>query len=229
MKSDELVLEVTKTVDYVQANKEKVILWSVIAVLAIAIGGGGYWYYTHRVESANEALGLALHEFHAPIRPISLNEQSDELSFPTTKERDAVSLKDFQLVAANYSMLRPGKLAHYYLGVTLMSQGNLPEAEKELNTAISSGDSYVEALAKMALASVYSRENKPAEAERVYRELIDHPKEPISKEMAQLALATYLAPTKPAEAEKIYKDMESAKPPAEVLEQISKGRMEMAK
>ncbi len=226
LKTDELVVEVGKTVEYVQSHQDRLTLWGVVAVLVLAVGGGGYWYYTHRMDAANEALGLALHEFHAQIKPISLND-SEEPSYPTTKARDDAALKDFQAVADKYGMMRPGKLAHYYLGVTHLDQGQLAEAEKELNIAVNSGDSYVATLSRLAVGGVYARMNKAAEAEQSYRYLVDHPSDPVSKPMAQLALASFLGKTKPAEAEKIYKEMDGAKPPPELVELITRGRAEM--
>ena len=90
-----------------------------------------------------------------------------------------------------------------------MDLGNLPEAEKELNAATSSGNAYVQPLARLALAGVQARENKMSEAEQNYRYLVDHPSDAVPKATAQLALAGLLKPTKPAEAEKIYKELEA--------------------
>ena len=229
MKTDELALEVSKTVEFVQSHRQNLILWGIIAAVLLAAGGGGYLFYSKRIDTANEMLGNAIRTFHSPIRPISLNDQGDEPTFPTIQARDEQALRDFQTVAADYSMLRPGKVARYYVGLTQLDQSHLAEADKELTAAMSSGDPYVGSLARLALASVYVREKKTAEAEQAYRYLVDHPSDSVPKVTAQLALAAFLGPDKPAEAEKIYKDIESSKPAPEIAELVSKARQDAAK
>ena len=229
MKTDELVLEVSKTVEFVQSHKQNLLLWTIIVALLLVTGGGGYLFYSKRVDTASEMLGNAMRIYHAPIRPISLNDQGDELTFPTIQARDEQALRGFQTVASGYSMLRAGRVARYYIGLTQLDQGHLAEADKELNAAMSSGDSYIAPLARLALASVYEREKKLAEAEQAYRYLVDHPSDSVPKVTAQLALAAFLGPTKPAEAEKVFKELENSKPDPEVASLISKTRQETTK
>ena len=68
-------------------------------------------------------------------------------------------------------MLRPGKLARYYAGLCEVDLGNLPEADQQLTAAVAGGDSYVQPLARLALAGVQARENKAADAEQTFRYL----------------------------------------------------------
>ena len=58
-------------------------------------------------------------------------------------------------------------------------------------------------MAKMALAQVYASENKPADAEKVLRELIGNPTTTVSREQATIVLAQLLAGSKPDEARKL--------------------------
>jgi len=224
MKKDELVSEVSKAVELVQSNKQNLLLWGIIAAVLLVTVGGGYLFYSKRIDTASEELGNALRTYHAPIRPISLNDQGDEPSFPTVQTRDEQALKEFQTVADTYTMLRAGKVARYYVGLTQLDQGHLPAAEKELTAAVSSGDSVVSPLARLALGSVYEREKKLAEAEQAYRYLVDHPTDSVPKFTAQLALATMIAPTKPAEADKIFKEIENSKPDPDVANLVAKAR-----
>ena len=229
MKKDELVLEVSKAVELVQSNKRDLILWGSIAVVLVVAVVGGYFFYTNRVDTASEELGNAMRLYHAPIRPISLNDAGDEPTFPTVQGRDEEALKGFETVANKYSMMRAGKIARYYVGIVQLDQGNVPEAEKQLTAAVSGGDSYVEPLARLALGSVYMREKKLDQAEQAYRYLVDHPTDSVPKITAQLALASLIAPTKPAEADKIFKEIQASKPDPEVANLVSKAQQESGK
>jgi len=229
MKKDELVLEVSKAVELVQSNKRDLILWGSIAVVVVVVVVGGYFFYTNRVDTASEELGNAMRLYHAPIRPISLNDAGDEPTFPTVQGRDEEALKGFETVANKYSMMRAGKIARYYVGIVQLDQGNVPEAEKQLTAAVSGGDSYVEPLARLALGSVYMREKKLDQAEQAYRYLVDHPTDSVPKITAQLALASLIAPTKPAEADKIFKEIQASKPDPEVANLVSKAQQESGK
>ena len=229
LKQDEVVLEVGKTVEFFQAHRDRLIVGGIVTAV-LAIGGyGGYTFYSTRMESANQALGKAIETFHAPVRPVSLSDAPNEVTFTTDKQRGEAALREFQQVADKYSILRGGKLARYYIGLCQEDLGNLPEADKALTAAVESGDSYVGPLARLALASVQARQNKAADAEQTFRYLVDHPSDAVPKVTAQLALADFLGATKPAEAEKIYKELEAGKPDMQVSELINKQRSELAK
>ncbi len=229
LKQDEVVLEVGKTVEFFQAHRDRLIVGGIAAAVLLIGGYGGYALYSNRTESANEGLGKALQTYHAPVRPVSLSDAPTEITFTTDKQRAEAALREFQQVADKYSMLRPAKLARYYIGLCQEDLGNLPEADRQLSAAVSSSDSYVQPLARLALASVQARENKAADAEQSYRYLVDHPSDVVPKITAQLALADFLGATKPAEAEKIYKELEAGKPDVQITELIRKQRSEIAK
>jgi predicted negative regulator of RcsB-dependent stress response len=229
LKQDEVVLEMSKTVEFVQVHRDRLILGGIVAAVLIIGGWGGYLLYSNRSESASEGLGKALETYHAPVRPVSLADSPNEVTFTTEQLRADASLRQFQQVADKYSMMRTGKLARYYVGLCQLDMGHLADADKDLNAAVSTGDSYVQPLARLALAGVQARENKAADAEQNFRYLVDHPSDTVPKITAQLALADYLGATKPAEAEKIYKELEAGKPDVQITELIQKQRAEIAK
>jgi predicted negative regulator of RcsB-dependent stress response len=229
LKQDEVVLEVGKTVEFVQANRDRLIVGGIVAVVLVIGGWGGYTLYSNRQESSSEALGKALETYHAPVRPVSLSDSPNEITFTTEQQRADAALRQFEPVADKYSMMRAGKLARYYVGLCDVDLGNLPEADKQLSAVVSSGDSYVQPLARLALAGVQTRENKAADAEQSYRYLVDHPGDSVPKITAQLALADFLGASKPAEAEKIYKELEAGKPDIQITDLIQKQRSEIAK
>jgi predicted negative regulator of RcsB-dependent stress response len=228
LKQDEVVLEVGKSVEFFQAHRQNLIVGAIVTAVIVLGGYGAYVLYNNRSDKAAEALGKAMQTYHAPVRPASLSDSPNEITFTTDKLRAEASLKLFQQVADQHSMMRAGKLAHYYAGLCQADLGNLPEADKELTAAVNSGDSYVESVARLALGGVQAREKK-ADAEQTFRYLVDHPTDVVPKVMAQLALADYLGASKPADAEKIYKEIEAGKPDPEISQLITKQRSELAK
>jgi len=63
-----------------------------------------------------------------------------------------------------------------------------------------SGSKEYASLAKLALAQLDYAENKPADSEKILRDLMDHPTAVVSKEQATLTLVHQIAKTRPAEA-----------------------------
>src|SRR5258708_18684758 len=96
LKTDGLVAEVTKTVDFVQTHRQNLIVGGIVAALVIVVVGGGYLFYTKRTDAANLALGNALRTFHAPVRAASLSDTPEDLIFATDKERQERAIKEFQ-------------------------------------------------------------------------------------------------------------------------------------
>jgi predicted negative regulator of RcsB-dependent stress response len=229
LKQDEVVLEVGNVVEFVQEHRDRLIIGGIVLVVLVAVGWGGYAFYSNRVTGANEGLGKALETYHAPVRPVSLSDSPNQVTFTTEQLRADAALRQFEPVADKYSMMRAGKLARYYVGLCDVDLGNLPEADKNLNAAVSASDSYVQPLARLALAGVQARENKAADAEQSFRYLVDHPSDSVPKVTAQLALADFLGGSKPAEAEKIYKELEAGKPDVQVSDLIQKQRSGIAK
>ncbi len=229
LKQNDFVAELSSSFDFVQQNKTALIIGALLVLVLAGGGWGGYTWYNNRADGAAEALGKALQTYHAPVRPVSLADAPNEITFTTDKLRADASLKLFQEVADKYGMMRSGKLAHYYMGLCQVDLGNLPAAEKELTDVMNGGDTFAAPLARLALAGVDIRATKPADAEQNLRYLVDHPSEAVPKLTAQLALAAYLGPRKPAEAEQIYKDIEASKPGMEIMQLIQKQRAEIAK
>jgi predicted negative regulator of RcsB-dependent stress response len=222
LKHDELAQEVSRTYDFLQTNRDRLILWIAVAGIVLLGAGGGYLLWEKRTAGANEALARAQRTYHAPVEPPSISSSpsgaktitldfSKPASFPTEKEKSTAALKEFLAVAQKYSWLKLGKIARYYAGLCQADLGNFGEAEKELNAAIQSEDSDVSPLARLALANTLTREGKKSEAEKLYRYLVEHPSPGVPVMTAQLALADYLRASKPAEAEKIYRQLDSQK------------------
>ena len=83
------------------------------------------------------------------------------------------------------------------------SAGRNDEARKRLSQVIDSGSKEYASLAKLALAELDYAESKPADGEKLLRDLIAHPTAVVSKDQATLSLVHHLAKTSPAEAQQL--------------------------
>ncbi|MCX7900644.1 MAG: tetratricopeptide repeat protein, partial [Methylocystis sp.] len=82
-------------------------------------------------------------------------------------------------------------------------QGDLAAAERYLKDASEKADREYASLAMLALAQLYERNGRPAEAEKLLRGLVAKPTVLVTKEQAELELARVLMKSKPEEARRI--------------------------
>jgi TolA-binding protein len=81
---------------------------------------------------------------------------------------------------------------------------------------ISSASRDLSAIAKVALASLYSNTNRTKDAIAIYQELINKPTQSVSKVTAQLQLAElYKANNQPLDAKRIFEQVKKNNPTGE--------------
>ena len=85
---------------------------------------------------------------------------------------------------------------------------------RTLKNAIQHGNPDTASQAKYTLAQVYAAQGKEADAQKIYRELMNSPSLYVSKEQATIALAQSLVRTNPEEARKVIEPLKSMKSPA---------------
>jgi len=226
LRKDQFAEEISKTYEFVQAQRQRLMLGSLIAGVVLLVGVGGYLLWQKREALANDDLSRALRTYHAPVHSETTAE--GEQTFATEKDRSAESLKQFQAVAKKYSWLKIGRIAHYFAGLCQAQLGNSPEAEKEWEIAARRGDPDLASLSRLAQANLQARTGKGSEAEKNYRYLVAHPSTIVPKATAELALADYLSSTKPSEAEKLYEDIKNTYPNSPASE-LAQGGLEQLK
>jgi predicted negative regulator of RcsB-dependent stress response len=210
LKSDHFALEVQHGVEFVSGHRKQMGLYAVIAAVIVAIGLGVYFYRQHARAERQEALSAALQIVNAQVGP-QQNEYT--LAYPTEAARKEASSKALTDVASKFSGSEEGDLADYMLGTMAANDGNLADADKRLKRVADSGSSGPASLAKLALAQVYAAEGKTADAEKLARDLMEHPTTVVSKEQATFTLAHILEPTKPGEARKLLEPFRSSDRP----------------
>lgn len=205
LKKDEFATEVSKTYEFLQQQREKLIRVGVIAAVVALVVVAGYFIVVKRRASANDRLGDAMQLYYPAPGVIDVN-------YPDDKSRYGEAERRFAAVAAKYSWLKQGMIARYFEGLSAQKIGKTDEAIRQLDIVARKGDEHYSGLAKFALAGVYAQTGKPAEAEKLYRELAQHPTDTVPKETALLALADELSASKPAEAQKIYQELKKEAP-----------------
>jgi len=63
-------------------------------------------------------------------------------------------------------------------------------------------------LSKMALAQLYRNTGRQSDAARIYKDLVDHPADTVSKVQAQLAMAEMYEVSDPQQAALIYQQIQ---------------------
>ena len=200
LKTDKFALEVEQTVDFVTGHRRQLALYASIAAVVIAIAAGAYYYLRHQQTARAQLLTQAITIQEAPV---GASNAGALFVFPTEDARRAAAAKAFSEIAVKYSGTSDAAIAQYYLGASAADQGKLADAEKLFKQAAEQGDKNYASLARFSLAQVYFAEGRPADGEKILRDLMAHPTVFVSKDQAIIALARGIAPTRPDEARKM--------------------------
>jgi predicted negative regulator of RcsB-dependent stress response len=210
-----------KTAHWSVEHKNKLIVAAVI-VLVVAVAAAGSWYYLNQQDQkASLEMSQAVRTLSTPVRPPNMPAQPDQPSFASSTERATAAHKQFQTIVDNYPHTHSADFARYFLGVTAADLGDKPAAERELQKVISSADSDLSGLARMALASLYRNTGRNKQAIDFYKQLGAKPTT-VGKVAVQMELAaTYQADNQPLEAKRIYEIIQKENPATEAAQMAS--------
>ena len=209
LKQDQFAAATRDTVSWAVEHRNKLIYGGIVLTVVLAIGLGS-WFYTRRQnEVAGKALAQALQTYQAPLNATA---QAGQTSFANAAERAKAARAQFAKIADAHPRTRSGQMARYFEGLSDEVLGNTAAAEKELKQAAASGPQDVTSLAKLALANLYRGTGRDGQAERLYKELMDHPTNTVATSAAQLALADLYESKKPQEARRIYEELRKQDP-----------------
>ena len=207
MKQDELSARIASGRNFFQAHKKNLSLAVAVSAGALALGLGLFVYIRSQQTRAAAAFAEALNTYHAPVLtnpPAVPNLES----YKTNDDKNQKALEKFNAVARSYSFYTAGRLARYYAAICLRELGKYPEAEKEFLALAEFRDTRLASLAKVGLASVYELTNRSSEAEKVYKDLEEHPTEAVPKAVALMSRADLAKKSNPAEASTIYQQIQ---------------------
>ena len=200
LKSDRFALEVEHTVTFFEEHRQDLIRYGGIAVAAIVLLVGFFFYRNHQRVIRQEALTQAIQVQEAQVAPPS---PSGGLTFPTQQAKDAEAIRVFTDLKTKYSGSAEAQIAEYYLGAIAADEGKLAEAEKSFLQVLQHADEPYVSLARLSLSQIYFSDGRNNQAEATLRDLIAHPTAFVSADQATLMLARYLVTKNPAEARKL--------------------------
>jgi predicted negative regulator of RcsB-dependent stress response len=205
LQHDQFTDAVSRSLDYISSNREKVTRWAIAAAVILAIGGGAFWYSSHRKSVRQQDLQAAFEVLEAQVGP-----QTNQFgkSFPTQEAKTQASIKALSQVVAKNRGTREGFIAQYYLGTLKAAQNDNKGAESDLR-AVAASDNDSAVLAKIALAQLYAGENRPKEAQELLRSVVNKPADLVSKAQAQILLAQLDEHTNPQDAKNILKSLQT--------------------
>jgi TolA-binding protein len=211
-----------RTAHWSVEHKNKLMV-AVVIVLAVAAAAAGSWYYLNQQDQkASLDMSVAVRTLNTPVRPPNMPSQPEAPSFASVAERATAARKQFQTIVDKYPHTHSAEFARYFLGVAAADLGDNASAEREFQKVISSGNSDVAALARMALASVYRNTGRNKQAIELYKQLAAKPTSTVGKVMAQMELAeTYQADNQPAEAKRVYETIQKENPASEAAQLAS--------
>jgi len=219
LQHDQFTDTVSKVVNYTLADRQRLIRWAVIVGAVLLIAGAAIWFSSYRSSVRRQDLEAAFAVLNAPV---SATETAGK-SFPTQEAKTKASMTALSDVIAKDGGTREGLIAQYYLG-TLKAQNQDPKGAESDLSAVANSSSECAPLAKIALAQLYTSQNRSAEAQKLLREIVDKPTDLVSKAQAQVLLAQILQSSNPQEAKKIEQSLKTPNQSPAVtraLEQIS--------
>jgi predicted negative regulator of RcsB-dependent stress response len=218
-----------RTAHWSVEHKNKLIVVAVI-VLVVAVAAAGSWYYlSQQDQKASLDMSQAVRTLDKPVRPPNMPAQPEAPSFASSSDRATAARKQFQAIVDKYPHTHAAEFARYFVGLTSADLGDNASAERELQKVISSSDSDLAALAKMALASVYRNSTRNKQAEELYKQLAAKPTSTVGKVAAQIELAaTYKSDNQPLEAKRIYETIQKENPSTEAA-QLASGKLQELK
>jgi TolA-binding protein len=205
-----------KTAHWTVEHRSTLVITGVAVAIVVAAVLGGWFYLGAQDEKASLELSQAVRTMDTPLRAPGSPAQPDVPSYTSAKERSTAAQKQFQAIVDRYPHTRTADMAHYFLGVTAADLSDTAGAERNFKNIISSASRDLSALAKVALASLYSKTNRAKDAIAIYQELINKPTQSVSKVTAQLQLAElYQANNQPLDAKRIFEQVKKDNPSGE--------------
>ena len=193
LKQDKLRQAAASSASWLGEHRSSAIRWSVTLGVILVVGIAAVILYAWRSQAANEALGAALDVYDAPLAQPGAPAESG--TYKSAADRAKAANEKFLAVEKQFGWMPQGAKAHYFAGITYEDLGQNGPAEAELKIAAGSWGRNLANLAKLALAGLYERTNRDAQAIDIYLALASKPSDTVPATVAQLDLANLYAAT----------------------------------
>jgi tetratricopeptide (TPR) repeat protein len=190
--------------DWVQANRGRVIRFTILALVVIAAIIVAAVLYSQRSAAAENALGLAMATYGTPIADPAQPVPPGVKTYANAAERAKAANPQFVDVAKRYGSMEAGANALYFSGLTYAEMGQNSQAEAALRKAADVHNRNIASLAKLALANLLAQTGRNDEAIKLLQQLTANPTTTVPASTAQLSLAAVYQTTNPTAANKIY-------------------------
>lgn len=208
-----------QTYDWLADNSK--LLIAGLALLLLAFLGSYAWrnYQQGHNAEIQHAFAQALETYHARIVTPDAPDQpaATGKSFKSARERNQKALEEFSRLAEDYSGVRLGHLARYYVAILQEELGQSEKAEATLKSLIESADeAEIKNLCRNYLAYVSQVQGNNEQAIQAWKAILDDPSPnfPSQKVLFNLA-AAYEEVGNPEEALKHYRRLISEFPNGE--------------
>lgn len=203
-KTDEFKEQVWHGIDFLTHHPAELKKYGVIALAAVVLAGGTWFFIHHQADAREEALSQALKVDDATV---GANPNPAAMHFETDDQKAQATQKAYAEVAAKYHGSQEGAIAAMNLAQVAVDKGDNAGAEKILKDLVDSAPEAYASQAALTLAQLYDIEGKTADAEKLLNNLIKNPTVTVSKEEAQLALARVKFKTDPDGARKMLEEL----------------------
>ena len=207
LKTDKFAQEVTHSLQYVTGHRKQATTYA-IAGLAVLLAVIAIWYWRKSSHETRQNELAAAFRLQLGVINATPSPEEGRPTFPTKEAKDAAVKKAFEDLASRRAGTDEAYVAHFMLASMAADTGDIAQAERHFKIVAEGADREYASGAKLALAQIYGSQGKIAEAERLLRELLDHPTTMVSKEQATFALARLLAASKPAEVAKLLEPLQ---------------------
>lgn len=193
-----------------------------LLIAAVIVSGAifGWKTYSQRqTVKASAAFDDAMKTFQAPIGTTGMPPIPGQPIFNDENSKFTAAAPKFEDVTKKYSHTRPGQLANYYAGLSLVRLGKDPEAKPWLEAAANGSESDFASMARYELAQLDDRTGQREQAAKIYQELMAKPTTMVPKPLTMLALAEHYGQKNPVEAAKLYAQIKSEYPDTAIATQ----------
>jgi hypothetical protein len=190
--------------EWVEVNKQRILVISGIAIGLVLLVGIGYYFVDYRGDKQLAAYAAAFDKYTATVGTATTptpGMATNKVTYPDDATKYKESAAAFEQLANDYSAYRD--LGHYYAGLSYLNIE--PDKGVQMLQDLGNGGSDLKYEARLAVAEYFNKTGAYDKAEPVYQQLADDPgKLPRFYVLNQLAgVKEHL--NKPAEAAPLYK------------------------
>jgi predicted negative regulator of RcsB-dependent stress response len=183
-----------------------------VVLLVVLVYGGWRFYNDRQTLRASAGFDEAMKIYNAPLRTGNEPVEAGEPTYTDVQKRSQDASQRFAAVAGKYPSTNPGRLARYYLALTLLDLEKQNQSIEELKKLVGSSDKELSAMAQYQLATVYARTGKTDDAIKTYRAVADSKSALVPRPLVLLELADLLRTSNPTEATALYQQVKKDYP-----------------